>query len=133
MDKNVADLMGVAHHQVAMGNPSSDSMSTSHEVPKGGTECTVETPHCTMDSCNAKCKTEATSRKCNRLTVRCHKYPTLEKHAILLRVRKKKKWEPESPVLGCSEFMKARRLYDEAHHEPIGDCLEVRRKVVHVC
>uniref|UniRef100_A0A0E0J752 Uncharacterized protein n=1 Tax=Oryza nivara TaxID=4536 RepID=A0A0E0J752_ORYNI len=52
---------------------------TSTLACQGGTECTIETPHCTMDSCNAKCKAEATSRKCNSLTVSCHKYATLEK------------------------------------------------------
>uniref|UniRef100_J3NBN4 Uncharacterized protein n=1 Tax=Oryza brachyantha TaxID=4533 RepID=J3NBN4_ORYBR len=38
------------------------------------TECTVQEPHCTMDSCREKCKTEATSRKCNRMTAGCHKH-----------------------------------------------------------
>ncbi|KAF2906803.1 hypothetical protein DAI22_12g047600 [Oryza sativa Japonica Group] len=52
---------------------------TSTLACRGGTECTVETPHCTMDSCNAKCKAEASSRKCNRMTASCHKYARLEK------------------------------------------------------
>uniref|UniRef100_A0A0E0F9T4 Uncharacterized protein n=1 Tax=Oryza meridionalis TaxID=40149 RepID=A0A0E0F9T4_9ORYZ len=46
---------------------------------EGGTECTVEEPHCTMDSCREKCKTEATNRKCNRMTASCHKYARPEK------------------------------------------------------
>uniref|UniRef100_A0A0E0MJZ9 Knottin scorpion toxin-like domain-containing protein n=1 Tax=Oryza punctata TaxID=4537 RepID=A0A0E0MJZ9_ORYPU len=52
---------------------------TSTSACRGWTECTVEEPHCTMDSCREKCKTEATSRKCNRMTASCHKYARPEK------------------------------------------------------